>query len=148
MFCLYKENVDELNIVSVVNGKQVLKCQVFVIMVDEFKIFLSYIKFDYLLFIQEYKYVFDIFFWGWNSDYIDIDLLFNFWYRIIDGFNEIDYLFFIDFREYKGYLSLLGYYFRYLFLMVKFVVYSDVIIDYIGKMKYLKILRVQLSNYE
>ena len=148
MLRLHKENVDELNIISVVNGKQVSKRQAFVTMADEFKTFLSYINFDHLPFIQEYKHAFDIFFWGWNSDYIDIDSLSHSWNRIIEGPNEADHSYSIDFREYKGYSSSLGHYFRHLFLMVKFVAYSDAITDYKSKMKYLKILRAQLSNHE
>lgn len=148
MLRLHKENVDELNITSVVNGKQVSKRQAFVTMADEFKTFLSYINFDHLPFIHEYKHALDIFFWGWNKDYIDIDTLSSSWNRIIEGPNEDDHLFPIDFREYKGYSSSLGHYFRHLFLMVKFVAYSDAITDYKSKMKYLKILRAQLSNHE
>jgi hypothetical protein len=141
MLRLHKENVDELNIISVVNGKQVSKRQAF-------KTFLSYINFDHLPFIHEYKHAYDVFFWGWNSDYIDIDSLSYSWHRIIEGPKEADYSFPIDFREYKGYSSSLGHYFRHLFLMVKFVAYSDAITDYKSKMKYLKILRAQLSNHE
>ncbi|THU34971.1 hypothetical protein FAM09_23565 [Niastella caeni] len=148
MLRLHKENVDELNIISVVNGKQVTKRQAFVTMADEFKIFLSYINYDHLPFIHEYKHALDIFFWGWNKEYIDIDTLSSSWNRIIDGPNEDNHLFPIDFREYKGYSSSLGHYFRHLFLMVKFVAYSNAITDYDGKMKYLKILRAQLSNHE
>lgn len=148
MLRLHKENVDELNIISVVNGKQVAKRQAFVTMADEFKTFLSYINFDHLPFVQEYQHAFDIFFWGWNSDYVDIDALSSSWHRIIDGPNETDYSYPIDFREYKGYSSSLSHYFRHLYLMVKFVAYSDVVTDYNSKMKYLKILRAQLSNHE
>jgi hypothetical protein len=148
MLRLHKENVDELSITSVVNGKQVSKRQAFVTMADEFRTFLSYINYDHLPFIQEYKHAYDIFYWGWNSDYIDIDSLSHSWYRIIEGPNESDHAFSIDFREHKGYSSSLGHYFRHLFLMVKFVVYNDAITDYTSKMKYLKILRAQLSNHE
>lgn len=148
MLRLHKANVDELNITSVVNGKQVAKRQAFVTMADEFRTFLSYINYDHLPFIQEYKHAYDIFFWGWSSDYIDIDSLSHSWAGIIDGPNETDYAHRIDFREYKGYSSSLGHYFRHLFLMVKFVAYNDAITDYEIKMKYLKILRAQLSNHE
>ncbi|OQP59564.1 hypothetical protein A3860_36860 [Niastella vici] len=148
MLRLHKANVDELTITSVVNGNPVSKRQAFVTMADEFKTFLSYIKFEHLPFIDEYKHAFEIFFWGFNSDYIDIDSLSHSWSRIIDGPNERDYAHPIDFREYKGYSSALGHYFRHLFLMVKFVAYSDVITDYNSQMKYLKILRAQLSNHE
>jgi putative phage abortive infection protein len=148
MLRLHKENVDELCIQSVANGKQVSKRQAFVTMADEFKTFLGYISYDHLPFIQEYKHAYDIFFWGWNSDYIDIDILSHSWLGIIEGPKETDYSHKIDFREYKGYSSSLGHYFRHLFLIVKFVAYSDAITDYKNKMKYLKILRAQLSNHE
>jgi hypothetical protein len=145
---LHKENVDELTITSVVNEKPVSKRQAFVTMADEFKTFLSYIEYDHLPFIDEYKHAFEIFFWGWNSGHVDIDSLSHSWNRIINGPGETDYSHSIDFREYKGYSSSLGHYFRHLFLIVKFVAYSDVITDYKSKMKYLKILRAQLSNHE
>jgi hypothetical protein len=148
MLRLHKENVDELSIQSVVNGKKVSKRQAFVTMADEFKTFLSYISYDHLPFIQEYKHAYDIFFWGWNSDYIDIDTLSHSWAGIIEGPKETDYEHKIDFREYKGYSSALSHYFRHLFLIVKFVAYNDAIPDYKNKMKYLKILRAQLSNHE
>lgn len=51
-------------------------------------------------------------------------------------------------RAYQGHSSLLGHYFRHLFMMVKFVVKSQVMTAYKDKMRYLKILRAQLSNYE
>jgi hypothetical protein len=117
-------------------------------MADEFKTFLGYISYDHLPFIQEYKHAYDIFFWGWNSDYIDIDTLSHSWAGIIEGPKETDYSHQIDFREYKGYSSALSHYFRHLFLIVKFVAYNDAIPDYKNKMKYLKILRAQLSNHE
>lgn len=148
MLRLHKENVDELCIQSVANGKKVSKRQAFVTMADEFKTFLGYINYDHLPFNQEYKHAYDIFFWGWNSDYIDIDILSHSWLGIIEGPKETDYSHKIDFREYKGYSSSLGHYFRHLFLIVKFVAYSDAITDYKNKMKYLKILRAQLSNHE
>lgn len=148
MLRLHKENVDELTITSVVSGKQVSKRQAFVTMADEFRTFLSYINYDHLPFIQEYNHAYDIFYWGWHSEYIDIDSLSHSWNRIIEGPNESDHSFSVDFREYKGYSSSLGHYFRHLFLMVKFVAYNDAMTDYNSKMKYLKILRAQLSNHE
>jgi hypothetical protein len=150
MLRLHKENVDELNIISVVNGRQVTKRQAFVTMADEFKIFLSYINFGNSPFLNEYKTAYDIFFWGWNSDYVDLDSLSSSWLIIEKGPDpkSSDYDHTIDFREYEGYSSSLGHYFRHLFMMVKFVAYSDIITEYKDKMKYLKILRAQLSNHE
>ena len=42
----------------------------------------------------------------------------------------------------------MGHYYRHLYLTVKLVANSDAIIDYDGRMKYLRILRAQLSNHE
>ncbi len=150
MLRLHKENVNELSIISIITGKYVSKRQAFVTMADEFKIFLSYLKFDNSPFQNEYKTAYDIFFWGWNSDMIDLENLSNSWVRIQNGPNVTDaeYNFSIDFRDYPGYSSSLGHYFRHLFMMVSFVVNHDIITDYNERMKYLKILRTQLSNHE
>lgn len=150
MLRLHKENVDELNITSVVNGIQSSRRQAFVTMANEFKTFLGYIKFGNSPFLKEYKIAYDIFFWGWNSNYVDLDSLSDSWLIIDNGPDATgpDYDHTIDFREYKGYSSSLGHYFRHLFMMVKFVAYSDVITEYKDKMRYLKILRAQLSNHE
>lgn len=150
MLRLHKENVDELNIRSVIDEKEVSRRQAFVKMADEFKTFLSYIKFDSSSFLKEYKIAYDIFFWGWSSNYVDSDSLSNAWVTIKNGPGPTsgDYDHTIDFRQYKGYSSSLGHYFRHLFMMVKYVAYSDVITEYKDKMKYLKILRAQLSNHE
>lgn len=150
MLRLHKENVEELNIRSVIDGGDARRRQAFVTMSNEFKTFLSYINFGNSPFLKEYKTAYDIFFWGWNSDYVDLNSLSDSWLIIEKGPNPLgsDYDHTIDFREYKGYSSSLGHYFRHLFMMVKFVANSDVIIEYKDKMKFLKILRAQLSNHE
>lgn len=53
-----------------------------------------------------------------------------------------------NYKPFSGHASRLGHYFRHLFLLVKSVANSDVITDYGERMKYLKILRAQLSNHE
>jgi hypothetical protein len=53
-----------------------------------------------------------------------------------------------NFKPFSGHASNLGHYFRHLFLSVKSIVHSDIITDYGEKMKYLKLLRAQLSNHE
>ena len=53
-----------------------------------------------------------------------------------------------NYKPFSGHSSRLGHYFRHLYLTVKSVANSDVIIDYEGRMKYLRILRAQLSNHE
>lgn len=150
MLRLHKANVDELSIKSVINGKEVTRRQAFVTMSDEFKTFLGYIQFGNSPFEKEYRTAYDIFFWGWNSDYVDLNSLSNAWFIIEKGPDpsDADYDHTIDFREYNGYSGSLGHYFRHLFMMVKFVAYSDIITEYKDKMKYLKILRAQLSNHE
>lgn len=149
MLRLHKENVDEISIIGV-TGKKVSKRQAFVLMADEFKTFLSYLNFGNEPFLKEYEIAYDIFFWGWNNNYTDINTLSNSWITIKSGPSESDanYDTPIDFRNYKGYSSSLAHYFRHLFMMLKFVVYSSEIKNYKDKMKYLKILRAQLSNHE
>ena len=53
-----------------------------------------------------------------------------------------------NYRPFPGHSSLLGHYFRHLYLTVKSVTNSDIVIDYEERMKYLRILRAQLSNHE
>jgi hypothetical protein len=53
-----------------------------------------------------------------------------------------------NYKPFSGHASRLGHYFRHLYLAVKNVVQSKVVSDYDEKMKYLKILRAQLSNHE
>jgi hypothetical protein len=54
----------------------------------------------------------------------------------------------INYKPFSGHASRLGHYFRHLYMIVKFVVYNDIGMDYLEKMKYLKMLRAQLSNHE
>jgi hypothetical protein len=53
-----------------------------------------------------------------------------------------------NYKPFSGHASRLGHYFRHLYMAVKFVVNSDVVANYDDKMKYLRILRAQLSNHE
>jgi hypothetical protein len=53
-----------------------------------------------------------------------------------------------NYKPFSGHSSRLGHYFRHLFLTVKTIANSTIITDYDEKMKYLRILRAQLSNHE
>jgi hypothetical protein len=53
-----------------------------------------------------------------------------------------------NFKPFSGHASRLGHYFRHLYLAVKSVAKSDIITDYEDRMKYLRLLRAQLSNHE
>jgi hypothetical protein len=53
-----------------------------------------------------------------------------------------------NYKPFSGHSSRLGHYFRHLYLTVKSVANSEVITDYNERMKYLRILRAQLSNHE
>jgi hypothetical protein len=53
-----------------------------------------------------------------------------------------------NYKPFSGHSSRMGHYFRHLYLTVKSIVNSNVVKDYHEKMKYLKLLRAQLSNHE
>lgn len=53
-----------------------------------------------------------------------------------------------NYKPFSGHASRLGHYFRHLYLIVKSTVNSPIITEYKDKMRYLKILRAQLSNHE
>lgn len=53
-----------------------------------------------------------------------------------------------NYKPFSGHAQRLGHYFRHLFLTVKSVANSTIITDYEDKMRYLRILRAQLSNHE
>jgi hypothetical protein len=53
-----------------------------------------------------------------------------------------------NYKPFSGHSSRLGHYFRHLYLIVKSIANSELIEDYDEKMKYLRILRAQLSNHE
>lgn len=53
-----------------------------------------------------------------------------------------------NYKPFSGHSSRLGHYFRHLYLTVKSVANSEIITDYDERMKYLRILRAQLSNHE
>lgn len=55
---------------------------------------------------------------------------------------------YFNYKPFSGHASRLGHYFRHLYLAVKSVANSDIVTTYEDKMKYLKILRAQLSNHE
>lgn len=53
-----------------------------------------------------------------------------------------------NYKPFSGHASRLGHYFRHLYLAVRSTVNSDIIDSYDEKMRYLKLLRAQLSNHE
>ena len=55
---------------------------------------------------------------------------------------------YFNYKPFSGHSQRLGHYFRHLYLTVKSVANSNIIIDYEDRMKYLRILRAQLSNHE
>ncbi|GAA4907553.1 hypothetical protein GCM10023313_08000 [Mucilaginibacter defluvii] len=55
---------------------------------------------------------------------------------------------YFNYKPFSGHASRLGHYFRHLFLTVKSVVKSKEIKSYKERMRYLKLLRAQLSNHE
>jgi hypothetical protein len=55
---------------------------------------------------------------------------------------------YFNYKPFSGHASRLGHYFRHLYLAVKSVVNSKDINAYEDKMKYLRLLRAQLSNHE
>lgn len=146
MLRLHKENVDELIIRDLQTGKTVIKRQVFETMTIEFNTLLSYAASGTKLTELEYQVSYDIFFWGYDSS--EVNKLSTLSQNLITGNNVHGNGSPIKFEYHKGFASSLGHYFRHLFMMVGFVVNSDIVTDYKDKMKYLKLLRAQLSNYE
>lgn len=55
---------------------------------------------------------------------------------------------YFNYKPFSGHASRLGHYFRHLYLSVKSVASSTILNEYVDKMKYLAILRAQLSNHE
>jgi hypothetical protein len=60
--------------------------------------------------------------------------------------NLVDLAF--NYKPFSGHSSRLGHYFRHLYITVKLIVYNEIGMSYNEKMKYLKMLRAQLSNHE
>lgn len=55
---------------------------------------------------------------------------------------------YFNYKPFSGHASRLGHYFRHLYLSVKSVANTEIINGYDEKMRYLKLLRAQLSNHE
>lgn len=53
-----------------------------------------------------------------------------------------------NYRPFSGHVSRLGHYYRHLYHCVKFVATSEVVTNYEDRMKFLDLLRAQLSNHE
>jgi hypothetical protein len=55
---------------------------------------------------------------------------------------------YFNYKPFSGHASRLGHYFRHLYLTVKSVANSTIVTEYEERMRYLRILRAQLSNHE
>jgi hypothetical protein len=55
---------------------------------------------------------------------------------------------YFNYKPFAGHASRLGHYFRHLYLTVKSTIKNPVLLKYKEKMRYLKLLRAQLSNHE
>jgi len=53
-----------------------------------------------------------------------------------------------NYKPFSGHASRLGHYFRHLYMTVRFVAQSEIVTHYKDRMRFLKILRGQLSNHE
>ncbi|WP_295123501.1 putative phage abortive infection protein [uncultured Chitinophaga sp.] len=112
----------------------------------------------YSLSSETFNECYKIFFWGFHAanNYKltehaieDIQNIQKYQYKGSDDFNAIranDLNFSIE--SFKGHSWLLGHYFRHLYLLVTFVVDSKVVSTHDEKMRYLKVVRAQLSNFE
>lgn len=147
MLHLHKENVNELQIRRISDGTQVERRLAFESMVYDFNMLLSWAVFgDMPIEAVEYEVAYHVFFWGYSEE--QVDRLSAPAAGFIKGEGVMSNTPLPDFKAHHGYSSFLGHYFRHLFFMVKFVVESESLKDYEEKMKYLKMLRAQLSNHE
>lgn len=55
---------------------------------------------------------------------------------------------YFNYKPFSGHAQRLGHYFRHLYLTVKSIANSSIVTDYNERMRYLRILRAQLSNHE
>lgn len=55
---------------------------------------------------------------------------------------------YFNYKPFSGHSQRLGHYFRHLYLTVKSVANSKIVTDYEDRMRYLRIMRAQLSNHE
>lgn len=153
MLRLHKENVNEMSLEFPVLGEDSENPQK--ISAEKRKVFEEMSNFFYRILQQsimfgeisqqEYEAAYKLFFWGFNEHYYN--LLNRRHSPISQPNNQTDDLLRL-LSNHKGYASSLAHYFRHLFLIVKFVDRSSVVKDYEDKMRYLKILRAQLTNHE
>lgn len=157
MVRLHKENVNELSLVKFLDmiesdsnsnnlNNEITGRLVFAEFTKIFETLLGYTKTLPIHDLTKKKFddAYLIFFWGISYNH-KVDNLFQNKLLGTGAYNNIGLG---KFLNYVGVSHLVGHYFRHLFMTVKFVVQSDVIKDYEDKMKYLKILRAQLSNHE
>ena len=146
MLHLHKENVNEITTRKISDGVLVEKRAAFEGMVQDFNNLLACSTTFLVLGKVEYDVSYKIFFWGYSNE--EIEKLSPPTQQFIKDNNTHKFRNIANLFNHKGYSSFLGHYFRHLFLMVKFVVENDIVTEYQEKMKYLKLLRAQLSNYE
>lgn len=153
MIHLHKENVNELSINDFLEDsktsdvkKEIRGRHVFFKLTEIFETLLGYTinAITYDLNKKEFNDAYLIFFWGIKySPQVNNDFQ-----NKLNGTGAYSNISFGKFKDYDGVSFLLGHYYRHLFMTVQFVTDSKVILDYEEKMKYLKILRAQLSNHE
>ncbi|WP_126245881.1 putative phage abortive infection protein [Chitinophaga rhizosphaerae] len=146
MLRLHKENVTEMGVVSILDGGKGEGREAFRIMKEELTYLLVNAGFGTDLTSAEFNAAYDIFFNGYNVEYsrhLSTPSV-----NLITGQNLVGPGPTVSFLDFMGHSGLLAHYYRHLFMMVKFVTESEVVDDYEEKLKYLKILRAQLSNSE
>jgi hypothetical protein len=178
MLKLHRENVTEMKIIGYdfeeeerKLGKKVEKVtegrKVFVTMQKEFEAILAFFVKDARLNKDIYQKSYKLFFSGldefvkaYPEEKTNADLLKLIRKKhehpeldkILNNNSRKEYLtnvkLHFNYRPFSGHSSRLGHYFRHLYLTVKSVANSDTIIEYQDRMKYLRILRAQLSNHE
>ncbi|WP_293307748.1 putative phage abortive infection protein [Pedobacter sp. UBA5917] len=176
MLRLHKENVNEMElpgkeyIGNSWDGFLITKRQVFQQMQLELESLIERAAIDLLpadaqkpyigieLSQKQFEECYKIFFWGYDSSkHYNLTKDTLSWVNnvFVDRYpTGIDYFEMpgsdlnFSIKAYKGHSSMLGHYFRHLYMMVKFVAESKIVTSYNDRMRYLKILRAQLSNYE
>jgi hypothetical protein len=147
MLALHKENVNEIGIISYRTGESVKGRQAFIAMAQDYRELISLAELFDTLTPTEFEAAYSIFFWGYDED--ELKKLSSVSEAFISGDGVIgDNVSLPYIKNHRGYGAALAHYYRHLFMMVKFVVNSNIVTVYKEKMRYLKILRAQLSNHE
>jgi len=177
MVRLHKENVNEIEIPAKrrvseawpfqYESHTVTKRNAFLEFKKEFETILSQIPQCELKEINQetIKEAYGYFFWGLGKDYLEAEdqvsaqlhqddkslanILSKLKNHQFDRQHDINSNLYFNIIAFEGHSGILGHYFRHLYHTVKFVVeQKDDFLSYKKKIKYLKVLRAQLSNYE